>query len=67
MVAGEGTKQIMLTGSDAAAASEATETRFEMLKARINAASDIAKEMGEITAKQPAAVATPLPLVLNFR
>ena len=54
-------------GSDAAAASEPAETRFEKPTAMINAVSDIDRESGEITAKQPAAVATPLPPVLNLR
>jgi len=67
MKAGGWFSQMILMGIAAAAAREPAETRFEITAVMINAASEITSVMGEITPKQPAAVATPLPPVLNLR
>ena len=55
------------TGRIAAAARDPAETRFENQAIKTKTANDIASPTGERTAIHPAAVATPLPPVLNFR
>ena len=50
-------------GSEIAAAMEPTETLLETAARRIKTPNAITRDSGEITAKQPAVVATPLPPV----
>ena len=54
------------TGRTAAAARDAAETRLNPQTNRIKTRIATPKAGGEITAKHPAAVATPLPQFLNF-
>ena len=55
------------TGKTAAAASEPTETRRETNKQMMKAETAVNPAGCESTIKQPAAVATPFPPLLNFR
>jgi hypothetical protein len=54
------------TGKTAAAAREASETRFDQQTNRIKTRIRMTNATGEITPKHPAAVATPFPQFLNF-
>ena len=54
------------TGKTAAAAREASETRFDHQTNTIKTRIRITSAIGEMTPKHPAAVATPFPPFLNF-